>query len=440
MLMSHRNTGTDRMTEPAIIVENLCKAYRIGLKKEIHNTFVGAATSWLRAPLGNLRRLRRLNTFRKEGEWGGEEDIIWALKEVSFEVPEGEVLGIIGPNGAGKSTLLKILSRITEPTSGRAVINGRVASLLEVGTGFHPELTGRENVYLNGTILGMRKREIDLKFDQIVEFSGISKFIETPIKRYSSGMKVRLAFSVSAHLDAEILIIDEVLAVGDAEFRQKCTEKMREVAGKGRTVLFVSHNLASVQNLCGNGLLMKDGRIEHFGTSESVITSYLEGLATLSQTPLTHRMDRPGNGAARLLDLLFYGTEGKQRATFATAERIRIHVEYEVKVEPSSLHIVIHGTDIQGNRILRLDTRAAAVSVSKQVGVQRIACEIPKLPLKPGKYILGVAILADNKIADGVRGAGALTITEGDFFGTGVVLPSRNLPTILVEHHWKKGN
>ncbi|MGD9857227.1 MAG: ABC transporter ATP-binding protein, partial [Planctomycetaceae bacterium] len=207
------------MSQPAITVENLSKAYRIGLKEEIPDTLLSAATSVLRAPLKNLKRLRSLDTYSTNGD---AEDIVWALKDVSFEVQEGEVLGVIGRNGAGKSTLLKILSRITKPTSGRAIIRGRVSSLLEVGTGFHPELSGRENVYMNGTILGMTKREIDRKFDEIVDFSGVEKFLDTPIKRYSSGMKVRLAFAVAAHLEPEILIIDEVLAEGDAEFQSKC--------------------------------------------------------------------------------------------------------------------------------------------------------------------------------------------------------------------------
>src|SRR3972149_1319590 len=233
------------MPSPAITVENLSKAYRIGLKAEMHDSLVGAVHGMLRAPLRNLRRLSRMNTFKNQDE---SEDTFWALRDVSFEVQEGEVVGIIGRNGAGKSTLLKILSRITEPTAGRAIIRGRVSSLLEVGTGFHPELTGRENVYMNGTILGMTKREIDRKFDEIVEFSGVERFLDTPIKRYSSGMKVRLAFAVAAHLEPEILIIDEVLAVGDVEFQAKCVGKMRDVAGGGPAGRFVSHTIKALSN------------------------------------------------------------------------------------------------------------------------------------------------------------------------------------------------
>ncbi|MCB0164566.1 MAG: ABC transporter ATP-binding protein [Anaerolineae bacterium] len=261
------------MSDIAIKVENLSKRYRIGLKEELPETFLGAMTGWLRSPLANLRDLRKLSHFSDNGHTP--DDVIYALKDVSFEVKHGEVVGIIGRNGAGKSTLLKILSRITEPSSGRAVINGRVASLLEVGTGFHPELTGRENVYLNGTILGMTKAEVERKFDEIVDFSGVEKFIDTPVKRYSSGMKVRLAFAVAAHLEPEILVIDEVLAVGDADFQKKCLGKMGEVASEGRTVLFVSHNMAAVSRLCKRTILLADGTVLADGESDQIVGQYL---------------------------------------------------------------------------------------------------------------------------------------------------------------------
>ncbi len=256
------------MSDIAIKVENISKRYRIGLKEELHDTFFGALASWVKYPLSNFRRVQKLSKFSGDGE---SEDIIWALRDVSFEVKHGEVLGIIGKNGAGKSTLLKILCRITEPTSGNASIHGRVASLLEVGTGFHQELTGRENVFLNGAILGMTKIEIERKFDEIVDFSGVEKFIDTPVKRYSSGMRVRLAFAVAAHLEPEILLIDEVLAVGDVEFQKKCLGKMKDVAGEGRTVLFVSHNMAAINNLCKRGIVLSDGKIIYSGKTQDAI-------------------------------------------------------------------------------------------------------------------------------------------------------------------------
>lgn len=265
-----------RMSQPLITVDQLSKAYRLGAGQKVHDTLAGALRGVAMAPFRNLRRLRRLNTFAEKGAQHRSDDhTLWALNQVSFEVAEGEVVGIVGRNGAGKSTLLKVLSRITEPTSGRAVIRGRISSLLEVGTGFHPELTGRDNIYMNGTILGMTKREIDRKFDEIVEFSGVERFLDTPVKRYSSGMQVRLAFAVAAHLEPEILIIDEVLAVGDAKFQKKCMGKMQDVAQAGRTVLFVSHNMAAIESLCTSGLHIDGGQIVHRGSASSAVRDYL---------------------------------------------------------------------------------------------------------------------------------------------------------------------
>ncbi len=262
-----------------IKVENLSKRYRIGLKEQQSETLAGALVNWLKAPISNYQHLRRLSQFN--GSEPNTEDVIWALNNVSFDVQPGEVVGIIGRNGAGKSTLLKILSEITEPTSGRVILNGRVSSLLEVGTGFHPELTGRENVYLNGTILGMTKAEIDRKFDEIVDFSGVEKFLDTPVKRYSSGMQVRLAFAVAAHLEPEILIVDEVLAVGDMAFQKKCLGKMEAVSQEGRTVLFVSHNLAAVERLCSRGILLQAGQVSCQDRIEAVIQAYTNAVHTL---------------------------------------------------------------------------------------------------------------------------------------------------------------
>jgi lipopolysaccharide transport system ATP-binding protein len=259
------------LSKSLIKVQNLSKRYRLGLKEKQADTLAGQIGNLLKSPWQNLKLLRDLNRFGIE-----DESVFWALKDVSFEVKEGEVLGIIGKNGAGKSTLLKILSQITEPTSGKIEVFGRVASLLEVGTGFHPELSGRENIYMNGTILGMTRREIDYKLDEIVDFSGIEKFIDTPVKFYSSGMKVRLGFSVAAHLDPEILIIDEVLAVGDYEFQKKCLGKMEDVSkNQGRTVLFVSHNLQAVKSLCNSSIHLSLGKIIEYGRTDKVLVNYL---------------------------------------------------------------------------------------------------------------------------------------------------------------------
>lgn len=260
------------MNTKSIIVDNISKRYRIGINENTSDSLAGTIATWIKYPLSNYKRLRRLSKFDENGTG---DDIIWALRDISFDVKEGDVLGIVGRNGAGKSTLLKILSRITDPTGGSVKIKGRVSSLLEVGTGFHPELTGRENVYLNGTIIGMSKKEIDKKFDEIVEFSGVKKFIDTPIKRYSTGMSVRLAFAVAAHIEPEVLIIDEVLAVGDIEFQRKCIGKMDEVGKSGRTVLFVSHNMSAVLSLCKSALLLEDGRCTAIGPTEQVVKKYL---------------------------------------------------------------------------------------------------------------------------------------------------------------------
>lgn len=255
------------MPEPIIRVSNLAKRYRLGAAEKGYKTFREAIIDGVRAPWRNLQKLRSLTKFSDNPAANQEDDVIWALKDVSFEVREGEVLGIIGRNGAGKSTLLKILSRITEPTSGFVEIHGRVSSLLEVGVGFHPELTGRENIFLNGAILGMQKREIQQKFDEIVSFAEIEKFIDTPVKRYSSGMYVRLAFAVAAHLEPEVLLVDEVLAVGDLSFQKKCLGKMEDVAKGGRTVLFVSHSMPSILKLCHRTILLENNTISAWSNS-----------------------------------------------------------------------------------------------------------------------------------------------------------------------------
>jgi len=268
------------MNSLAICAERLSKEYDIGARQERYNTLRDRLSGSLRSLVRRRSRPAANNKF-------------WALRDVSFDVPRGEIMGFIGRNGAGKSTLLKLLSRITDPTDGLARIYGRVGSLLEVGTGFHSELTGRENIYLSGAILGMSKGEIDRKLEQIIDFAEVDKFVDTPVKRYSSGMYVRLAFAVAAHLETEILLVDEVLAVGDAAFQKKCLGQMGEVANKeGRTVLFVSHNMAMIENLCQRVIWLKDGRIAGDGAPNGVISSYLAELSQMSSTPLVHRTDR----------------------------------------------------------------------------------------------------------------------------------------------------
>jgi lipopolysaccharide transport system ATP-binding protein len=321
------------MTNLAITVENLSKVYRIGLRAEANDSFGRAIFDFARSPVKNFRKYRSLYRFSDEelsNAYSGD-DILWALKDVSFQVEPGEVVGIIGVNGAGKSTLLKVISNITPPTKGTISIRGRVSSLLEVGTGFHPELTGRENVYLNGTILGMRKLEVDRKFDEIVAFAGVDKFLDTPVKRYSMGMRVRLAFAVAAHLEPEILIIDEVLAVGDAEFQKKCLNKMEDVGKEGRTVLFVSHNMAAITRLCQRGILLSAGSVIADGESHAIVSQYLtSGLGTASMRQWPDISEAPGDTSVRLRTIKVIDAEGNEAEGFDIRHPIGLLMEYDV--------------------------------------------------------------------------------------------------------------
>lgn len=339
----------------AIEAENLSKVYRIGMREQQHDSLLTAAVDMLKSPLRNFKRYRSLYKFsdaEMASKEGSQESLLWALRDISFSVQRGEVLGIIGHNGAGKSTLLKVLSRITYPTSGRVKIWGRVSSLLEVGTGFHPELTGRENIYLNGTILGMRKQEVDRKFDEIVDFSGVDKFLDTPVKRYSSGMRVRLAFSVAAHLEPEILIIDEVLAVGDAEFQRKCLGKMENVTSEGRTVLFVSHNLSAIARLCKNALLIDGGQVTMHGSAPEVVSSYLsQGGGGAGAREWQDLRERPGGEVARLCGIRIKNKEGRLVENIDISEPVGIEMEIEVIKPDFILMPHLHFFDQQSNQL-----------------------------------------------------------------------------------------
>ena len=320
------------MPSHAIKVENLSKRYRIGFEQQRKDSLAEVIFDWFSKPIRNYRRLRSLTQF--DHQLQDSQDTIWALKDINFTIQPGEVIGVIGNNGAGKSTLLKVLSRITYPTNGKVELKGRVSSLLEVGTGFHPELTGRENVYLNGTILGMTKKEIDRKFDEIVEFSGVSKFIDTPVKFYSSGMRVRLAFSVAAHLEPEILLIDEVLSVGDAAFQRKSLGKMEEVSKRGRTVLFVSHNMGAVRSLCTRGILLKDGHLAMDGDVDQVINAYLTGNEVSAEGKVVFsEKDIPDDKEFGILSIELLSLTGEVKSTFQIDEGFEIHIKYKI-IEP----------------------------------------------------------------------------------------------------------
>jgi len=417
------------MTDVVIQVEHLSKRYRIGRAQQRHDTLRD-----LIVDLGTRMAHRLTRKTPSDTHDAPPEDFIWALKDVSFEVRRGEVLGIIGRNGAGKSTLLKILSRITEPTEGRAIVRGRVGSLLEVGTGFHPELTGRENIYLNGAILGMRKAEIDRKFDEIVAFAGIERFLDTPVKRYSSGMYVRLAFAVAAHLEPEILLVDEVLAVGDAAFQKKCLGKMGQVAGEGRTVLFVSHNMAAVQHLCRRVVRLDKGAVRDIGDPESVITLYLETYCADTGLPVGLRYDREGNGKIRITDLVI-NNQNRGHAVARTGDKVSFELFYEA-FDAAGLPVFYIGiNDLLGVPILHMNTRMTGADMRGIKGCGCVICSVPRIPLPPGRYRVNVTVSVDGDVADRIENAAVLEVAEGDYFGTGETF-GINWGKCLVDHIW----
>lgn len=368
---------------------------------------------------------------------GDETEEFWALKDFNFEVRRGEVLGVIGRNGAGKSTLLKVLSRITEPSEGRVEIKGRVASLLEVGTGFHPELTGRENIYLNGAILGMSRREIKAKFDEIVAFSEIERFLDTPVKRYSSGMYVRLAFAVAAHLEPEILIVDEVLAVGDAEFQKKCLGKMQDVAGGGRTVLFVSHSMSAIQQLCTSGLLIEQGQAVYCGPIADTISAYLGSMERVTGQDISARTDRKGDGRINVRAVTLHDANGATIQTAICGQPLSVRLHYTSCFEGTS-HIVNAAFNLRSSSGVVLTCFANVQTGPIRMPLYRegfLECRWPKVAMRSGDYFSNVFVAVDGETSDWVENAFRLSIEDGDFFGTGEML-ARNSGEILFPQHW----
>ena len=366
------------MSRPIINIDRLGKAYFLGRKLDTNVTFREAVTEFASAP---LRRLRE-----RTGPTAESEDAFWALREVSLEVNRGEVIGVIGRNGAGKSTLLKLLSRITEPTEGRAVLRGRVASLLEVGTGFHPELTGRENIYLNGSILGMKRAEIRRKFDEIIAFSEIEQFMDTPVKRYSSGMYVRLAFAVAAHLEPEILIVDEVLAVGDAQFQKRCLGKMKEVAsGEGRTVLFVSHNMQAVSTLTARSVFLKKGKVAALGPTPDVIAQYLAeggGATDLIYTA-------PASPTGPKITRVELETSEPQNVQM-NGKPMRVRIEFTTPAPINGARVSFHACNSLQEPVVHFWAHDSEYPMAREPGTYRLECTIPKLRLYMGNYTLRV--------------------------------------------------
>ncbi|MBA4385690.1 MAG: ABC transporter ATP-binding protein, partial [Anaerolinea sp.] len=411
----------------AIRVENLGKRYRIGGAQTSYKTLRESLISAASAPVRWLKGQRH------------EKNTFWALQDVSFEIKQGEAVGIIGRNGAGKSTLLKILSRITKPTTGRVELFGRVGSLLEVGTGFHPELTGRENIYLNGAILGMSRQEIMRKFDEIVAFAEVEKFLDTPVKYYSSGMYVRLAFAVAAHLEPEILLVDEVLAVGDAAFQKKCLGKMGEVAQEGRTVLFVSHNMAAVLNLCDRAVLLDSGKIVATGATDNIVRHYLEGLRVNAPQDLASHKERQGRGRVRFIRVCFEDGEGNPIEQGISGQPLVIALEYQAKDDRPLQNCRISAAvyDSLGQVLFNCSSELTnSVPITLPPGGS-IRCVIPRLPLSQGQYLVSLFIEVNREVEDWIQGAAALSVVDGDFFGTGKLYPEGwRGKGVLVPHQW----
>jgi lipopolysaccharide transport system ATP-binding protein len=416
------------MSDFAIRAEGLGKRYRIGTRQR-YRTLRDSIAQAFSAPFrsGSLRKPKA--------------DLdMWAIQDVSFELKHGEVVGIIGRNGAGKSTLLKILSRITDPTTGRAEIRGRVGSLLEVGTGFHPELTGRENVYLNGAILGMRKTEIDSRFDEIVAFSEVEKFLDTPVKYYSSGMSVRLAFAIAAHLEPEILIVDEVLAVGDLAFQKKCLGKMNDVSRGGRTVLFVSHNMAAIENLCQRGLVLNRGKLEFDGPIAAAANYYFNTLSAgcnpdghifdLNDAP--HRVSRVGKFLRRIE--FFTGDDRPLAEGVRIGQPLKVKIHFDLPSATSSFNIGLGFNNIFGQRIFTAHSLFEPERLhGNRVGPQIFVCDIPSLTLTTGTYTTKLWMDIANTEADAVDDAARIDVIESDYYGTGKV-PWNG--TFVLPHRW----
>jgi lipopolysaccharide transport system ATP-binding protein len=404
------------MSEPIVKVEGVGKKFIISHEGRESYT---ALRDVISRKAKNISGLHKAKIAKEE---------FWALKDVSFEINKGEAVGIIGRNGAGKSTLLKILSRITEPTTGRIEINGRIASLLEVGTGFHPELTGRENIFLNGAILGMSRAEIKSKFDEIVDFSGVEKFLDTPVKRYSSGMYVRLAFAVAAHLEPEILVVDEVLAVGDAEFQKKCLGKMDEVAkSQGRTILFVSHNLPAVQQLCTHSVWLNNGRVEAFAETPEVIEKYLSVKKEVKDFKKNSEKEAYISG---------FKVYGKNNALVLPGKPCVFELSLTSQKQLPQLHFGVGVNDRLGSRIFTLFTRYNDQGVPIKEGVNKIYCEVDALPLKPDLYDVHLFAGTEFEALDYIGSGLEFEVNPSPFFE--FIMPDNTQGPVMLHQQWYK--
>lgn len=424
--------------EKAIVFDQVSKEYRLG--QISHGFFYRDLQSWIARKLGkkdpnSFSLIDNVDTKNDQSS-----NLYKALDKISLSIDKGEVVGIIGKNGAGKSTLLKILSKVTSPTSGRILINGKIASLLEVGTGFHPELTGRENVFLNGAILGMNRSEIASKFDEIVEFSGVGQFIDTPVKRYSSGMYVRLAFAVAAHLEPDILVIDEVLAVGDIEFQKKCLGKMNSISkNSGRTILFVSHNMAAIASLCSRAIYLKKGEIVFDGNAQEGINYYLNDNQSDMSQSLIDRLDRIGEGNIRFMEAWTEDASGTRRNLFLSGEDIVIVTKIKVKVSHQFKKITAAYAikDNQDFQITDLNSTSVGTEFNNPMGEEYvIKCKVKEVPLTTGVYIFNAIIRTDNQIQDFLQNVSSFQIEEGDFYKTGKTI-EKGQGVVLFKQDWE---
>ena len=428
----------------AIEFENMSKQYRLGLVSS--GTISHDLNRWW-----TVNVLRKEDPYLKVGETNdratkGKSDYVWALKDINFSVEEGDVVGIIGKNGAGKSTLLKLLSRVTAPTTGIIRARGSIASLLEVGTGFHPEMTGRENIYMNGAIMGMTKAEITRKLDEIVDFSGCERYIDTPVKRYSSGMTVRLGFAIAAHLEPEILVVDEVLAVGDAEFQKKAIGKMQDVSkGEGRTVLFVSHNMGSIRALCNHGILLDNGKISYMGGISETITHYLKENEQNLQTNLTCRTDRQGDGRVQITDIRLTTADDESIDTIMSGQSFKLKFYYRTNINAPINNTILSVAIKDGNDtpICLIHNRLTGQPFVVEQGGGVFELAVNKNPLAPGSYPINYSIMGNNGMLpylDFMEYAFRLNVTGGDFYHTGEIAPTSFGPLLLDGSfkHYKK--
>lgn len=431
----------------AISVENVSKYYHLGVINR--GMLVRDSKRWFRHKFSRGRSESVLEAEDKEKD----HSLFWALKDVSFQIQAGDTFGIIGANGAGKSTLLKIISRITAPSSGKVRIKGRIGSLLEVGTGFHPELTGRENIYMNGAILGMNRNEVRAKFDEIVEFADIPDFIDTPVKRYSSGMYIRLAFSVSACLEPEILILDEILAVGDMGFRTRCFDRLESLMRRGHTILFVAHDMASVSRFCKKALWMRKGQVHKLGLADEVCEKYRKEQtefadaagkldSSLNEAGV-YRLDyEPGaDDLYKVTEVRIVSPNGDRPGVVECGDPVEIHIQFKrLRPVPKNIRgfVIIAMRDEQSRPTLVVPSDSAGLSFTTDLGDEAtIICKLPRVPLTPGTYRANISLNIDAEIACSAASAFFLKVEEGDFYGTGI-FPQRRATPVLVDSQWRR--